>query len=152
MIPGERIPTGRIVELTGLRDFELHPDKGGFTLCRDSGNTTVPWARTREDDPVWAFGVVGTQYRPGGIENLQGERFAPGAPVRLVPERDNPHDPYAIGIWDWDSTVHAGYVPREWSQTLWGSLTRDLELSAWVVWEKFERRKRTKAWVMVLHT
>ena len=53
--------------------------------------------------------LAGSSYR---IEELQDEGFAPGqAGSRSVPEPDNEHDPNAVGVWDAERRVQAGYLP-----------------------------------------
>ena len=54
--------------------------------------------------------VAGTSYRD---EALQDDAFAPSRPLALVPEPENEHDPHAIGVWDADRRLQAGYVPAE---------------------------------------
>jgi len=54
--------------------------------------------------------------------------FDPGERLALVPEPDNEHDPDAIGIWNEERTLQAGYVPREVA----GELTGDeVAVSLW---------------------
>jgi hypothetical protein len=65
----------------------------------------------RWDDPrVRVVPVAGASYR---LDALQDEAFAPGRPLALVPEPDNPHDANAVGIWDANRRIQAGYVPAE---------------------------------------
>jgi hypothetical protein len=54
--------------------------------------------------------VAGVSYR---LDDLQDDAFAPGRPLALVPEPDNPHDSNAIAIWDEARRLKAGYVPAE---------------------------------------
>ena len=54
--------------------------------------------------------VAGVSFRPEAHEDPS---FDPGLPVALVPEPDNEHDPNAVGIWNEQRTLQAGYVPRE---------------------------------------
>jgi HIRAN domain len=54
--------------------------------------------------------VAGASYRS---EALGDESFAPGRRLSLVPEPDNEHDPNALGIWNEERTLQAGYVPAE---------------------------------------
>jgi hypothetical protein len=61
--------------------------------------------------------VAGVSFRP---EAHGDASFDPGCPLALVPEPDNPHDPNAIGIWNEERTVQAGYVPREVAPELRG--------------------------------
>jgi HIRAN domain len=61
--------------------------------------------------------VAGVTFRPDAHMDAS---FEPGRPLALVPEPDNPHDPNAIGIWNEEQTVQAGYVPREVAPALAG--------------------------------
>jgi HIRAN domain len=70
----------------------------------------------RSDDPRFrVIKVAGVSYR---LDALRDDAFAPGRPLALVPEPDNEHDPHAIGIWDADRRVQAGYVPAETAREL----------------------------------
>jgi hypothetical protein len=69
----------------------------------------------RSDPRVRVIKVAGVSYR---IEALQDEAFAPGRRLALVPEPDNEHDPAAIGIWNEEGNVQAGYVPAEVAREL----------------------------------
>ena len=74
--------------------------------------------------------VAGVSYR---LDALQDDAFAPGKRLALVPEPDNEHDPNAIGIWDAERRVQAGYVPAE--------IARELDASEWQavsLWEFVE--------------
>jgi hypothetical protein len=75
----------------------------------------------REEDPrVRVIPVAGSSYR---VEELQDERFEPGRRLALVPEPANEHDPHAVGIWDTEQRVQAGYVPAD--------VARELRPDAW---------------------
>jgi hypothetical protein len=54
--------------------------------------------------------VAGVSFRP---EAVADGSFDPGARLVLVPEPENEHDPNAVGIWNAERTLQAGYVPRE---------------------------------------
>lgn len=54
--------------------------------------------------------------------------FDPGARLALVAEPDNPHDPNAVGIWNGERTLQAGYVPREVAAELAGD---EVAVSLW---------------------
>ena len=54
--------------------------------------------------------VAGAVFHPHA---LQDSGFDPGRPLRLLPEPHNRHDPDAIGIWDEQLRLQAGYVPAE---------------------------------------
>jgi len=71
------------------------------------------------------------------LEALQDDAFAAGRRLALVPEPDNEHDPNAIGIWDEQRRVQAGYVPAE--------IARELDARDWQavsVWEYVEDGRR----------
>ena len=46
--------------------------------------------------------------------------FDPGARLALVPEPENEHDANAVGVWNRERTLQAGYVPREVAAELAG--------------------------------
>lgn len=52
--------------------------------------------------------VAGVEHHP----DSEHPSFAPGLPVVLVADPDNPHDPAAIGIWDPEGTLQAGFIPH----------------------------------------
>jgi hypothetical protein len=88
----------------------------GYRL-RDAANEEV----VRSDDTrVRVIKVAGVSYR---MEALQNDAFAPGRRLALVAEPDNEHDPHAIGVWDDEQRVQAGYVPAE--------VARDLAAGDW---------------------
>jgi hypothetical protein len=57
------------------------------------------------------------------VSNLRGGRYderdcragdlAPGAEVRLIPERDNPHDSQAVAVFNRTERYRAGYVNKQ---------------------------------------
>ena len=61
--------------------------------------------------------VAGVSFRP---EAVPDSTFDPGPRLALVPEPENEHDPEAIGIWNEERTLQAGYVPRETAPGLAG--------------------------------
>ena len=83
----------------------------GFRL-RDAATEEVVRA---DDQRVRVTKVAGVSYR---LDALQGDAFAPGRRLALVPEPDNEHDPHAIGVWDADRRQQAGYVPAEVAEEL----------------------------------
>jgi len=87
-----------------------------------------------EDPRIRVIKVAGVSYR---IDALQDDAFAPGRRLALVAEPDNEHDPHAIGVWDGERRVQAGYVPAE--------IARELEADEWqavALWEFFEEGSR----------
>jgi HIRAN domain len=61
--------------------------------------------------------VAGVTFRP---EALPDPSFDPGRRLALIPEPDNEHDPNAIGVWNAERTLQAGYVPAEVAPQLRG--------------------------------
>jgi len=63
-----------------------------------------------EDPRIHVIKLAGISYR---LDAVQDDAFAPGSRLALVPEPNNEHDPNAIGVWDAERRVQAGYVPAE---------------------------------------
>jgi hypothetical protein len=108
----------------------LERSGAGFRL-RDAATGEL----VRGEDPrIRVIKVAGVSYR---IDALQDDAFAPGRRLALVPEPDNEYDPNAIGIWDEERRVQAGYVPAE--------IARELHAEGWQavsLWEFFEDGSR----------
>jgi HIRAN domain len=85
----------------------------GFYLRDAATGERVRW----KDERIRVVPVAGVSFRPEALEDAS---FEPGRRLALVPEPDNEHDPNAIGIWNEDRTVQAGYVPREAAPELAG--------------------------------
>jgi HIRAN domain-containing protein len=85
----------------------------GFHLRDAATGEHVRW----EDPRLRVVPVAGVSYRP---EALVDESFDPGRRLALVPEPGNEHDPNAVGIWNEERTLQAGYVPREVAPELHG--------------------------------
>jgi hypothetical protein len=94
-------------ELEGGRGFWLRDAASGDALRWEDERLARTGARVLH--------VAGASYRE---EALQDDAFAPGARLELVPEPENEHDPNAIGIWDADRRLQAGYVPAEAAREL----------------------------------
>ena len=58
---------------------------------------------------VLVVNVVGASYH---LENLSDPSFAPGQPLQLVPEPENPHDPRAIAVRNWTGDKTVGYIKK----------------------------------------
>jgi hypothetical protein len=82
-------------------------DRGrGYHLRDAATGEHVAW----EDPRIRVVAVAGVSFRGDAVEDVS---FDPGRPLALVPEPDNEHDPNALGIWNEDRTLQAGYIPRE---------------------------------------
>ncbi len=93
----------------------------GYHLRDAATGEPVAW----EDPRVLILAVAGASFRP---EAVADGSFEPGARLALVPEPTNEHDPNAIGVWNEERTLQAGYVPRETAATLAGD---ELAVSLW---------------------
>ncbi|HEY7148883.1 MAG TPA: HIRAN domain-containing protein [Gaiellaceae bacterium] len=91
----------------------LERAQSGYRLRDAATGEVVHW----EDDRVRVIPVAGVSFRP---EALDDPSFEPGRPLALVPEPDNEHDPNAVGVWNEERTLQAGYVPREVAPELTG--------------------------------
>jgi hypothetical protein len=78
----------------------------GYWLRDASSGEAVRW----DDARLRVVKVAGTSYR---LQALQDDAFTPGRRLALVPEPENEHDANAVGIWDAERQVQAGYVPAE---------------------------------------
>jgi hypothetical protein len=86
------------------------------------------------DSRIRVIPVAGVSYR---LDALQDDAFAPGRRLTLLPEPGNEHDPHAIGIWDAEGRLQAGYVPAD--------LARGLRADEWQavsLWEFTEAGRR----------
>jgi hypothetical protein len=86
----------------------------GYHLRDAATGERVPW----EDERIRVVPVAGVSFRP---EAVADGSFDPGAGLALVPEPENEHDPNAVGVWNRERTLQAGYVPRELAAELDGS-------------------------------
>jgi hypothetical protein len=88
-----------------------------------------------DDDPrLRVIKVAGVSHR---LDALQDDGFEPGHRLALVAEPDNEHDPNAIGVWDEERRVQAGYVPAE--------IARELRADDWQavsLWQFVEAGQR----------
>jgi hypothetical protein len=91
----------------------LERGPGGYHLRDAETNEPVHW----EDPRLRVVPVAGVSFRPDVVLD---ESFDPGRRLALVREPDNEHDPNAVGIWNEERTLHAGYVPREVAPELAG--------------------------------
>jgi hypothetical protein len=94
----------------------LERSGAGFRL-RDAATGEL----VRGEDPrIRVIKVAGVSYR---LDAVQDDAFAPGRRLALVAEPDNEHDPQAVGIWDSERRLQAGYVPAE--------IARELDADEW---------------------
>jgi len=91
----------------------LERAEAGYRLRDAATGETVRW----EDPRVRVVPVAGVSFREGAVDDAS---FGPGRRLALVPEPDNEHDPNAVGIWNAERSLQAGYVPREVAPELQG--------------------------------
>jgi HIRAN domain len=97
----------------------------GYHLRDAATGERVSW----EDPRIRVVAVAGVSFRADAAADAS---FDPGERLALVPEPSNEHDPNAVGIWNAERTLHAGYVPREVAAALAGT---ELAVSLWRVGE-----------------
>jgi len=91
----------------------LERGESGYWLRDASSGDAMKW-----DDPrVRVVRLAGASYR---ADALQDDAFAPGRRLALVREPENEHDPNAVGVWDAERRLQAGYVPAEVAPELRG--------------------------------
>jgi hypothetical protein len=76
---------------------------------------TEELVRPDADPRLRVIKVAGVSHR---LDALQDDAFEPGRRLTLVAEPDNEHDSNAIGVWDAERRVQAGYVPAEVAKEL----------------------------------
>ena len=130
----ERRAAGEPLRLTfARRDWSAAEDGApldgrGFLLL--DGDRPLPWTSPRlAAAGIEVIRVAGTSYR---LDALQDSGFAPGSPLVLRAEPENPHDPNAVGVWEAGAGAQAGYVPREQAADL---APRLAGLEAYALWE-----------------
>ena len=90
--------------MSGRLRLWLEPAERGVRLRDAATGEPVAW----EDPRIRVLPVAGVSYR---AEALADPSFDPGRRLALVPEPENPHDPHAVGVWNAERTLQAGYVP-----------------------------------------
>jgi hypothetical protein len=85
----------------------------GYRLRDAATGELVRW----EDERIRVVPVAGISYREGAAADAS---FEPGRRLALVAEPENEHDPNAIGIWNEERSLQAGYVPAEIAPELSG--------------------------------
>jgi hypothetical protein len=94
--------------------LERSRDGRGYHLRDAATGERVAW----EDERIRVLPVAGVSFRGDAVEDAS---FDPGRRLALVPEPDNEHDPHAVGVWNAERSLQAGYVPREEAARLDGT-------------------------------
>jgi hypothetical protein len=93
----------------------------GYHLRDAATGEQVAW----EDPRIRVVAVAGVSFRPGAVADAS---FDPGRRLALVREPENEHDPNAIGVWNAERSLQAGYVPRDAAVELGGT---EVAVSLW---------------------
>lgn len=111
----------RFVGSDGLPPLRLirYRDSGGeevLRLCEDATGLLVsPSDRRLPAVGVYVSQLRGEAYHQAGC---RAGNFIPGAPVQLVREPDNPHDSYAVAVYDPTGKHKAAYVNKQKARML----------------------------------
>ena len=118
-LDGRRLTVSRGLAVELRLEWFENPWSHGDGITRGYRVAEPGGAWWRDDDldevGLHVLRVAGLGYRR---EAVQADAFAPGEPVILMPEPDNPHDRFALAVQDLSLTVHAGYVPATRSREL----------------------------------
>jgi HIRAN domain-containing protein len=107
-----------IVVDVSIQERYWYPDEGGQVWLAgyqlvdpDSGDYLARDAPQLAERGLKVAGVAGAgQFH---AEALQSDAVAPGEPLELRRDPDNPHDPNAIAVHPKDGGEQVGWVPRE---------------------------------------
>jgi hypothetical protein len=117
----------------------MHPLQVGWSSRQSIGRGFHVSPKDATDYGALAFSVHGTMYQR---QELQEPCFAPGCPVRLVPDPMHPKDPRAIEVRDETGRHRVGYVPREMLDQVHALLEAG-EVHSMCVWEWMDEGQRT---------
>jgi HIRAN domain len=109
--PGTYVPSARLdphrSTFDGLPRLHLVDHYSGLRLAEDDTGLLVGPTDTRLPAlGIWVDNLRGTAYRSAAAK--AGD-FRPGVPVRLVREPDNPHDEWAVAVYDATGRHLGGY-------------------------------------------
>src|SRR4051812_16635885 len=106
---------GRVIVDVEFQERYWYPDDGGevwvagYQLVGTDGRFLGRDAPELTASGLIVSWVAGAAHRPGA---LASDAAAPGRPLTLRPEPENPHDPHAVAVL-LATGEPAGYVPRE---------------------------------------
>ncbi|WP_162794462.1 HIRAN domain-containing protein [Nocardioides houyundeii] len=110
----------------GLIDAKLEHVRDRLLVATPRGWVN-PKSRTAGRAGLHSFQIRGTSHYEAALKT---GRFTPGAPVRLVSEPENPHDPYAIAVYAEEGRERSGYVPAAVAKRLTRLMDSGAELVA----------------------
>lgn len=88
--------------------------------------------------------AVGVTHRP---KELARPEFAPGQPVALIREPNNPHDKHAIAVFDASRQIQLGYIPRDVANGLQNVVDT---YRGYVLREHIDKRSRKRVGVKLI--
>lgn len=116
------------LDADGLPPFRLLAYQDGLRLCEDATGMLIgPTDRRLFRLGVYSYNAVG-EFAYARV--CKAGDFRPGAPVRLVRQPDNPHDPNAVAIKAEGSDDVAAYVSRGHAKRLAKLLDAGLQVEA----------------------
>lgn len=99
---------------SGSPDARLERMRDRLVVVTPSGWVN-PKSRTAYKAGLYSFTLRRTGYYEAAVRT---GRFTPGAPLRLVREPENPHDPNAIAVYAERGRNKAGHVPKGYAKRL----------------------------------
>lgn len=109
-LPREREAEVIAVDEDGAVNLRLKRVRDLLVLTAPGGEWINPFSPALRRLGITMFKLRGVAYY---AEAAKAGDFSPGAPVRLVREPDNKHDPNAIAVYAADGTGPAGYVNKQ---------------------------------------
>jgi HIRAN domain-containing protein len=133
------VPGAAATVAVSFEERYWYPDDGGIVWLAGYGVVDPDSGRylARDDPELAARGLRVTGVAGAGqhhAEALQSEAAAPGSPLVLRRDADNPHDPNAIAVHAGDEQV--GWVPRELAAELAAEIDAGRPWSAVVLREQ----------------
>lgn len=120
---------------------------GGFYVRRTSDGQRLSWETLPKSHGLRAMPIAGVQHR---LDALQSRAVAPGQWLTLVPEPTNSHDPYAIGVWDFDCQQQVGYLPRREAKGISSAIHKGELFRCFSLWENRTKKGRVYLRVLVI--
>lgn len=100
------------------------------------------------DAGIYVTKVAGVRRR---MRELQRDAFRPMEVLTLRRERDNPHDPNAVAVFDRKGRTMIGYVPRDEAPAIAALLDEGAELDCRCLWEwRDEEGRRCAVKILVV--
>jgi hypothetical protein len=129
-------------------EFLEHDNGRGYVVVRRSDGQRLRWETLPRKEGLLSFNVVGAAFHAAA---LQHPSFAPGLPLKLRREPENPYDPQAVSVWNADESLTAGYLAREDAAWLTKRLDGGEPFGALAMWEILEAGHRVHLRILLLN-